>query len=123
MLQIGLLFLAGGLGTLCRYGISKATLSMVATNFPLGTFISNILSCIILALTLVYFNGKFSDNSLAKLVIITGFCGGFSTFSTFSYETVMLLKQGNVMWAIANILISVLVGVALIYFLLIKDKV
>lgn len=116
MLQIGLLFLAGGLGTLCRYGISKATLSMVATNFPLGTFISNILSCIILALTLVYFNGKFSDNSLAKLVIITGFCGGFSTFSTFSYETVMLLKQGNVMWAIANILISVLVGVALIYF-------
>lgn len=123
MVKIGLLFLAGGLGTLCRYGISKVTLSMVATNFPLGTFISNILSCIILALTLVYFNGKFSDNSLAKLVIITGFCGGFSTFSTFSYETVELLKQGNVMWAIANILISVLVGVALIYFLLIKDKV
>ena len=88
MVQIGLLFLAGGLGTLCRYGISKATLSVVATNFPLGTFISNILSCIILALTLVYFNGKFSENSLAKLVIITGFCGGFSTFSTFT-----LLKE------------------------------
>ncbi|HLU84117.1 MAG TPA: fluoride efflux transporter CrcB [Vicingaceae bacterium] len=123
MLQIALLFLAGGLGTLCRYGISKATLSMVATNFPLGTFISNILSCIILALTLVYFNGKFLENSLAKLVIITGFCGGFSTFSTFSYETVELLKQGNVTWAVSNILISVLVGVGLIYFLLIKDKI
>lgn len=123
MLQVGLLFIFGGLGTLCRYGISKATLSMVATNFPLGTFISNILSCIILALTLVYFNGKFSENSLAKLVIITGFCGGFSTFSTFSYETVELLKQGNVTWAVSNILISVLVGVGLIYFLLIKDKI
>ncbi len=122
MVQIALLFFAGGLGTLCRYGISKATL-MAATNFPLGTFISNIISCVILALTLVYFNGKFSENSLAKLVIITGFCGGFSTFSTFSYETVALLKQGNLMWAIANILISVLVGVALIYFLLIKEKI
>jgi CrcB protein len=123
MLQIALLFLAGGLGTLCRYGISKATLSMVATNFPLGTFISNILSCIILGVTMMYFNGKFSENSLAKLVIITGFCGGFSTFSTFSYETVELLKQGNVTWAVSNILISVLVGVGLIYFLLIKDKI
>ena len=72
---------------------------------------------------MMYFNGKFSENSLAKLVIITGFCGGFSTFSTFSYETVELLKQGNVTWAVSNILISVLVGVGLIYFLLIKDKI
>ena len=60
---------------------------------------------------------------MVNLVIITGFCGGFSTFSTFSYETVALLKQGSVMWAIANILISVLVGIAIIYFLLIKEKV
>lgn len=123
MLQIALLFLAGGLGTLCRYGLSKVTLSILATNFPLGTFVSNILSCIILGVTMMYFNGKFSENSLAKLVIITGFCGGFSTFSTFSYETVELLKQGNVTWAVSNILISVLVGVGLIYFLLIKDKI
>lgn len=123
MVQVGLLFLAGGLGTLCRYGISKATLDIVATNFPLGTFISNLLSCIILGITVMYFNEKMSDNSVLKLVIITGFCGGFSTFSTFSYETVELLKQGNITWALANIAISVLVGVGLIYFLLLKDKV
>ena len=123
MLQVGLLFIFGCLGTLCRYGLSKVTLSILATNFPLGTFVSNILSCIILGVTMMYFNGKFSENSLAKLVIITGFCGGFSTFSTFSYETVELLKQGNVTWAVSNILISVLVGVGLIYFLLIKDKI
>lgn len=122
MVQVGLLFLAGGLGTLCRYGISKATLGIVATNFPLGTFISNLLSCIILGITVMYFNGKMSDNSILKLVVITGFCGGFSTFSTFSYETVELLKQGNITWALANIAISVLVGVGLIYFLLLKDK-
>ena len=118
MMNFLVIFIGGGLGSLCRYGISKISLSLFSGDFPLGTFISNTLSCIILAGSVLWFSGKVGTSEMVKLFLITGFCGGFSTFSTFSFETFELLKSGNFLIAILNILISVIVGVGLIYFLL-----
>ncbi len=117
MNNILLVFLGGGLGSLARFGISEIVKNNFKASFPIATLSSNILSCLILALMVGLYSGKVDASPAMKTLIVVGFCGGFSTFSTFSYETVELMRSGNMIYAIANILISVIVCVALVYFL------
>jgi fluoride exporter len=112
-----LVFVGGGLGSIVRYGISEFVKSNFKSIFPLATLCSNVISCVILALVVGLFSEKVGLNPTLRVLIVIGFCGGFSTFSTFSYETVELMRSGNTMIAIANVLISVTVCLALIYFL------
>ena len=117
MVNALLVFLGGGLGSLARYGISKIVMANFQTNFPLATFLANSISCIILAITVFYFQPKYSIDNSTKLFIASGVCGGFSTFSTFSFETFELFKTGYTLLAVANILLSMLVCLGLIYFI------
>ncbi len=117
MNNLALVFLGGGLGSLVRYGISVAVRTNFKTAFPLATLCSNVLSCLLLALAVVLLAGKFNVNPSLRLFLIVGFCGGFSTFSAFSYETVELMRSGNVTFAVLNVFISIAVCLFLIYFI------
>jgi fluoride exporter len=100
-------FIGGGLGSVVRYLLGlvfqRSTLSL-----PIATLLANILACLIFAIALKFFSVKL-ESPVVKLFLLTGICGGLSTFSTFSYETAELMKQGNTLWAIINIAVSMLV--------------
>jgi len=111
------IFIGGGLGSVTRFGIS----SLVTSNFkeinPVGTLTSNIISTIILGALLFFTTDKFMISPTLKALLVVGFCGGFSTFSTFSYETFELLRGGNYLFAAANLLVSIFLGVGVLFIL------
>jgi CrcB protein len=99
-----LVFIGGGLGSVARYGMGLLIFPW-SQRFPLATMLANATACLILgALTSMSMRGLLDDPR--RLLLATGFCGGFSTFSTFTYETWSLFQTGQTANAILNIFLS-----------------
>ena len=111
-------FIGGGLGSMVRFAIQKYT-ATYHTVFPVATLISNTLACLILGIFINYLNTKDGSNTFITSLIAIGFCGGFSTFSTFSLETIELLKNGNYLYATSNIAASIL-SCGIVLWILVK---
>src|SRR5687767_3622462 len=91
-----LVFAGGGAGSLLRYLVWKYTTAPVQL-IPFGTLFSNISSCLIAGFILGLGEQKIPLSPEVRLLLLTGFCGGFSTFSAFSAETLEILRSGA--WA------------------------
>ncbi len=108
-----LVVMAGGaLGTLARYLISLAALP-ISGRLPIGTIIINVTGSLLIGLfgTLTLADGRYPASDSVRLFVMIGFCGGYTTFSSFSLQTLDLMRAGGLGRATANVLVSVILCV------------
>jgi len=99
-------FAGGGTGSVLRYLIGAAVDRTTAHIFPFHTLGANILGCFIIGAVFAFFAGKTEFSPNTKLFLTVGFCGGLTTFSTFSYETINLMQSQNYTLACLYVFLS-----------------
>lgn len=115
------IFLGGGLGSVARYVFSKYANGLFVA-FPLGTLISNLLACFFVGVLSGIALRNNPDSILIKYLLIVGFCGGFSTFSTLIFESVHLFKDQFQLQSILYMFMSIVLGILFLYIGLIVSK-
>ena len=109
-----LVFIGGGVGSVLRF-IIALFVSKTSLTLPIATLSSNVVSCFIFGTILYMYQGKNLIPDNYKHLVLIGICGGLSTFSTFSYETFELIKQGMTAWALINIAVSCMLCTAIFF--------
>lgn len=115
MKQILVIGLGGGIGSIFRYSLQLLVSRFMLAVFPAGTFIVNILGCFLIG---IFYALSEKGNILTpqwRLFLTTGLCGGFTTFSTFAYENVNLLRSNDFLYSVLYIMGSVLLGITGVY--------
>ena len=110
MRAIILVGVGGGIGSIFRYLTAVVVNKYFQPAFPWATFVANILGCLIIGLLLGFFERHQLTNSDLKYLFVTGFCGGYTTFSAFASENINLFQTGHSLTAFIYIAASVLVG-------------
>ncbi len=110
MVKLISLMLGGLLGTLARYGLAGVTHRVLGTDFPHGTLAVNLLGCFLIGFFVVLSETKFLLGPNARLLLMVGFCGAFTTFSTFILESSNLIRDGETFRALLNVVGSVILG-------------
>ena len=107
-----IVFLGAGIGGAGRHGVNALAARLVGTAFPAGTLVINVLGCLLMGLIAGFFAFRGHLPQEARLFLATGLLGGFTTFSSFSLQTLDLLRSGAVVRATINIAGSVALCVA-----------
>jgi CrcB protein len=108
--------MGGAIGAVLRYGASLSVYSLMGRGFPYGTLFVNVTGSLLMGLLSVMMLERFNIGPEWRAAVLVGVLGSFTTFSTFSIETLNLLEQGDVMRAVTNIVSSVLVCLVAVWF-------
>jgi CrcB protein len=114
MKQALLVFLGGGVGSVLRYVVTRF-LNNPTTGVPYGTFLVNIIGSFLIGIILGLALRNEALNQNHTLLLATGFCGGFTTFSAFAYENHLFLKSGNLTLLFAYTIASIVVGLLAVF--------
>ena len=111
MAQLLAIAAGGSVGAVMRFMVSTGVYSWLGRGFPYGTLVVNVVGSLLMGLLYELFLQRLSVSPEVRAVLLVGFLGAFTTFSTFSIETINLIEQGYLMKAIVNILASVILCV------------
>ncbi len=115
MLKGVLVFIGGGVGSVLRYAMSGWVYSVMGSGFPYGTFAVNVLGSFVIGFFMTLAEDRFLISPDVRIFVAIGVIGGFTTFSTFTFETVKLLKAGSFFTGGLNIVTSVTVSLTAVW--------
>ena len=113
--QVGVIMFGGALGAVARYVLSTTIMDKMGANFPYGTLLVNVLGSFLMGFLAMFLVERIGLDPLLRLGLFVGFLGAFTTFSTFSMETMNLFEQGYHVRALINMLVNVLFSVLAVW--------
>ena len=111
-----LVFLGGGIGATARYWLQGVVYRYTSAGFPYGTLAVNVLGSFAIGFLMSLFEERFVVNASLRVFLTIGILGGFTTFSSFSFETMALFREGSYLFGFANVLLSVVTCLGATWF-------
>lgn len=113
--QLVLLAIAGAVGTLARYALGGLMQRMCGTSFPWGTLAINVIGCLLFGFVWSMGTERMLISAQTRIVVLTGFMGAFTTFSTYAFETAQMLADDDWLRAFGNLALENVVGIVAVF--------
>jgi CrcB protein len=116
MIKLLCIFVGSGLGGLLRYAMQGWVHRATGVSFPAGTLVVNVLGCLVIGFLTALVTGPVLMREEYRIGLTVGLLGGFTTFSTFGLETFALANEGQIWWAVLNVVLSCGCGLIAVWF-------